>query len=290
MFTSRLLLSAFLLFALAPAEQSYRAEIEQWRHRREANLKSEDGWLTVAGLFWLKEGKNSVGTAPDSDIILPAASAPPHVGEFYFHGGVTTFQAAPGVNVTVNGKPATRAGMAPDTSGSPDMLQLNQLTMFVIERGHRYGIRLKDKNSARRKEFTGLKYFPVKERYRVRARFVPYAPARMIAVPNILGDTEMQSSPGYVVFTLSGRECRLDPVAEDGSLFFIFKDLTSRKETYPTGRFLNTGMPKNSQVVLDFNKAYNPPCAFTPFATCPLPPKQNLLPIRIAAGELRYGH
>jgi uncharacterized protein (DUF1684 family) len=290
MLVLRLLLPAALLFVLQAGKQSYKAEIEQWRHAREANLRAENGWLTVTGLFWLKEGKNSVGTVPDSDIILPAASAPPHVGEFYFHSGVTTFQGAPGVNVTVNGKPAARAGMVADTSGSPDILQLNQLTMFVIQRGRRYGIRLKDKSSARRKEFAGLKYYPVNERYRVRARFVPYTPPKIIAVPNILGDTEMQASPGYVVFTLNGRRCRLDPVAEDGSLFFIFKDLTSGKETYPTGRFLNAEMPKNGQVVLDFNKAYNPPCAFTPFATCPLPPKQNLLPIPIEAGELRYGH
>lgn len=191
MFTSRLLLSAFLLFAVAPAEQSYKAEIERWRQEREANLKAEDGWLTVAGLFWLKEGKNSVGTAPGNDIILPPASAPARVGEFEFHGGATTFQAAPGVTVTVNGQPATRTVMKPDSSGSPDVLQLNQLTMFVIERGQRYGIRLKDKNSTRRKEFAGLKYFPIRERYRVRARFLPYVPPKMIPVPNILGDTEM---------------------------------------------------------------------------------------------------
>jgi uncharacterized protein (DUF1684 family) len=160
----------------------------------------------------------------------------------------------------------------------------------VIERGNRYGIRLKDKNSELRKAFTGLKYFPPLEEYRVKARFVPYDPPKMIPVPNILGQVDEEPSPGYVVFMLNGRECRLDPVTEGDSLFFIFKDLTSGKETYPPGRFLNTEMPQNGEVVLDFNQAYNPPCAFTPYATCPLPPEQNKLPIAIEAGELRYGH
>jgi uncharacterized protein (DUF1684 family) len=160
--------------------------------------------------------------------------------------------------------------------------------MFVIQRGDRYGIRLKDKNSRFRREFTGLHYFPVREQYRLTARFVP--DARKIPIPNILGQTESVSSPGYVEFTLDGRKLRLTPVEESpGSLFFIFRDLTSGKETYGSGRFLDTDMPKNGQVVLDFNKAYNPPCAFTPFATCPLPPKENRLPVRIEAGEMKYG-
>jgi uncharacterized protein (DUF1684 family) len=162
--------------------------------------------------------------------------------------------------------------------------------MFVIQRGNRFGVRLKNKNSESRKTFTGLKYFPVNDAYRVVAKFVPYDPPMTIAVPNILGDTEQEPSPGYVEFMLNGQKCRLDPVSEGDELVFIFRDLTSGKETYPSGRFLFTAMPKNGEVALDFNKAVNPPCAFTPFATCPLPPKQNHLPIRVEAGELRYGH
>ena len=271
-------------------QAAYRAEIERWRERREASLKSDDGWLAVAGLFWLKHGINTVGTGEGNDIILPAGSAPAKVGTFDMHDGIVTFQAAPEASPTVNGTPATAATLKPDSSESPDVLRLNDLTMFVIQRGGRYGIRLKDKNSGMRKTFTGLRYFPVKEEYRVRARFVPYDPPKSIAVPNILGQIEQTPSPGYVEFTLNGHELRLDPVTEGDSLFFIFKDLTSGKETYPPGRFLNTEMPKNSEVMLDFNKAYNPPCAFTPYATCPLPPEQNKLSIAIEAGELRYGH
>ena len=268
----------------------YNAEIDRWHHNREASLKADGGWLTVAGLFWLKDGKNTVGTDKASDIVLPMNSAPAAVGEFTFHEGQTRFEAAPGVKVTVDGKPAISEMLKPDSAGEPDVLQVDDLTMFVIHRGNRFGIRLKDRNSEMRKAFTGLKFFPPDESYRVRAKFVPYNPPKMIPIPNILGETEEEASLGYVEFTLNGHPCRLDPVTEGESLFFIFKDLTSGKETYPPGRFLNTEMPKDGEVTIDFNKAYNPPCAFTPFATCPLPPKQNQLAVRIEAGELRYGH
>jgi uncharacterized protein (DUF1684 family) len=278
----------FLLLQVSAPD--YKAEIERWRQEREAGLKADGGWLTVAGLFWLKEGKNTVGTDKSNAIILPVGSAPATVGDFEFHDGQTMFRAAPGAAVTVNGEPATSALLKPDTSGALDIVRVNDLTMFVIHRGKRFAIRLKDKNSETRKKFSGLKVFPPDERYRVQAKFVPYNPPKMIPIPNILGETEEEASPGYVEFTLNGHACRLDPVTEGDSLFFIFKDLTSGKETYPPGRFLNTPMPKNGEVTLDFNQAYNPPCAFTPYATCPLPPKQNQLAVRIEAGELRYGH
>ncbi|HEV2176009.1 MAG TPA: DUF1684 domain-containing protein [Terriglobia bacterium] len=288
------LLLAVVVAAGTPAtEPSYQAEIARWRERREAGLKADDGWLTLAGLFWLKDGSNTVGADAASDIVLPKGSAPDLVGEFDFHAGKTSFQAAPGVTIQVNGQ-SLQQGTSPvlkaDSADSPDVLQINDLTMFVIQRGDRYGIRVKDKNSEVRKRFKGLKYYPANEAYRVKAKFVPYNPPKMIPVPNILGQVEDTPSPGYVEFTLNGHACRLDPVTEGDSLFFIFKDLTSGKETYPPGRFLDTAMPKDGVVVLDFNKAYNPPCAFTPYATCPLPPEENKLGIAIEAGELRYGH
>jgi uncharacterized protein (DUF1684 family) len=289
LFSKLVFLGSSFLF-LQMSAPSYKTEIERWRHEREAGLKADDGWLTVAGLFWLKDGKNTAGTNKSNSIALPEGSAPATLGVFEFHNGQTLFQAMPGVRIRVNGKPVTSATLKPNTSGLPDIVQINDLTMFVIQRGKRFGIRLKDKNSEMRKAFAGLKFFPPDERYRVRAKFVPYVPPKMIPIPNILGETEEEASPGYVEFTLNGHACRLDPVTEDDSLFFIFKDLTSGKETYPPGRFLNTQMPESGEVTLDFNKAYNPPCAFTPFATCPLPPKQNQLAIRIEAGELRYGH
>ena len=291
MWMSRTFLVALPLLVLQASSPSYQTEIEQWRREHESNLKADDGWLTVVGLFWLKQGENTVGTDRRSAVVLPQGSASLQAGSFQFHNDTTSFQPAAGVNWTVNGQPVnSRVTLRPDSSESPDVLCLNDLTMFVIQRGNRFGVRLKNKNSESRKTFTGLKYFPVNDAYRVVAKFVPYDPPMTIAVPNILGDTEQEPSPGYVEFMLNGQKCRLDPVSEGDELFFIFRDLTSGKETYPSGRFLFTAMPKNGEVALDFNKAVNPPCAFTPFATCPLPPKQNHLPIRVEAGELRYGH
>ena len=290
MYYPRFIILGLSFLLLQVTTPSYKAEIEQYRQKREAGLKADGGWLTVSGLFWLNEGVNTVGTDKSKTIVLPEGSAPGSVGVFEFHDGQTIFRADPGVKVTVNGAPATSATLKPDTAGAPGVLQVNDLTMFVIKRGQRFAIRMKDKNSPMRRHFTGLKFFPPDERYKVTARFVPYTPPKMIPLPNILGETEQEASPGYVEFTLNGHPCRLDPVTEDDTLFFIFKDLTAGKETYPSGRFLNTPMPVNGEVTLDFNKAYNPPCAFTPYATCPLPPQQNILAIRVEAGELRYGH
>jgi uncharacterized protein (DUF1684 family) len=278
-----------LLLVNAAPQAPYQTAIEQWRQQREADLKADSGWLTVAGLFWLKEGKNTAGTDASCDIVLPRG--PANAGVFEFHNGKTSFLPAPGAAVTVNGKPAGPfAALRPDTEGHPDQVKLESLTMYVIHRGQRYGIRMKDTESEFRKEFTGLHWFPVNESYRVTAKFVRNDRGKTIAVPNILGETEQDASPGYVVFTLNGQSLRLDPIVEGKELFFIFHDETSGKETYPPGRFLYTDLPKDGKVELDFNKAYNPPCAFTPFATCPLPPKQNRLPVRIEAGELNYGH
>ena len=259
-----------------------------------ARLRADDGWLTVAGLFWLKEGVNSAGSAAASAIVLPRV--PAHVGDFEFQDGKTTFKADPAVAVNVNGKPATSlaattAALRSDSDpGGPDKVTVGRLTMFVIHRGARDAIRLKDLDSEFRGSFKGLHWYPVREDYRVVARWVAYDKPHNIAVPNILGETEQEPSPGYAVFTLHGHEYRLDPLLEGNQLFFIFRDQTSGKETYGSGRFLYTDLEKEGKVVIDFNKAYNPPCAFTPYATCPLPPKQNRLAVRLDAGELNYAH
>ena len=274
-----------------PDDDAYRKEIEQWRVKREDRLKADGGWLTVAGLFWLHEGDNTVGSDPASDVVLPEG-APASAGVIAFHDGVSKLTLKPGVEATSDGKPVESLQLDPDTSGSPDVITMGSLSFYVIQRGDKYGIRLKDLNSRFRKEFTGLSWYPVKESYRVTASFTPYDPPREIAVPTVLGTVEKMPSPGYVEFTLDGTTVRLDPVIEDPSdpvLFFIFRDATSGKETYHSGRFLYADMPANGKVVLDFNKAYNPPCVFTPYATCPLPPEHNRLSIPIEAGELSYG-
>ena len=268
---------------------AYQAEIESWRRDRESRLKADDGWLTVAGLFWLKEGANSFGTDAASDVVLPERSAPAHAGVFEFRSGQVTVKASAGAGLKSGDKPVTKLVMTPDTPGPATEIRLNDLTMFVIKRGDRYAIRVRDKNSPMRREFTGLKWYPPKESWKITAKFVAHPKPRILSVPNIVGISEEMTSPGVAVFRVNGKEYRLEPVNSDNRLFFIFKDRTSGHGTYPAGRFLYSEMPKNGEVVLDFNKAYNPPCAFTPYATCPLPPKQNQLPIAIEAGELHYG-
>jgi uncharacterized protein (DUF1684 family) len=281
-----------LVFAAAAAAQphsGYESSVRQWRSAYENSLRADDGWLTLAGLFWLKEGANSAGTAPGSDILLPPGSAPARAGEFDFRGNITLFRAAAGAGVMVNGHPATEAPLIADTDGVPSLVQIGGLTMMVIHRGKRYGIRVKNKQSPVRLHFTGLRWYPVKPQYRIAAEFHAYPQPRRIAIPNVLGDTEPLPSPGYAAFTVGGVRVRLFPVTEDGRLFFIFRDRTSGKATYGSGRFLDADMPVNGKVTLDFNEAYNPPCAFTPYATCPLPPASNRLSVAIEAGEKKYG-
>ncbi len=287
---------ALVVAAIAPlaaADEAYRAEVRKWRADREARLKADGGWLTVAGLFWLKEGENRFGTDPAGDIVLPAGSAPAKAGVFTLEGERVTVSLLPGASGRVGGKPVEGSvALRADTSGASDVLDMGDLGMNVIERGRRYGIRLKDKNNPARKSFTGLKWFDIREEYRVEARWVAFPQPKPVNLPNVLGQVETMPSPGYAEFTLAGKPVRLDGVLESPQaeqLFFIMRDLTSGKETYGGGRFLYSDLPKGGKVVLDFNKAYNPPCAFTPYATCPLPPPQNRMPVRVEAGELAYG-
>lgn len=267
---------AVMCGVLCAASDAYRARIEEWRRQREAALTADGGWLTVTGLFWLHEGANTFGSASSSDMVLPPDPALGSGGAFLLSNGKVTLR--------MNGQ---MRELRLDSPGKPDAVTLGSLTMFVIRRGGKYGIRLKDNNSRLRKEFTGLHYFPVREDYRIRTRLVP--DSRKIPILNVLGQVEDTPSPGYVEFEMHGRKLRLTPVEETPhELFFIFRDLTAGQETYASGRFLDTELGKDGEVVLDFNKAYNPPCAFTPYATCPLPPKENRLAVRIEAGELKY--
>ena len=292
---ARLLIGLFILTLstaiAADATNDYPQQIEAWRAQREKNLRSEDGWLTLAGLFWLKEGSNTIGAGETNDFILPAGDAPNVLGEIRLTGKQVTFRNLSGDVVSVNNKPIS--GVVPlhyDESDNSDVVRAGSVSFYVILRGGRLAIRAKDSKSRALKEFKGTEFFPVNPAYRFEAKFIP-SPAK-IAIPSIIGQTEEDDSPGIVEFTLNGKTYRLRPVMEGDTLFFIFKDLTSHKETYQPGRMLNTAQPEHGVVILDFNQAYNPPCAFTPYATCPLPPKENILSVRIEAGELRYqqGH
>ena len=285
--TTCVLIIAFVLVISVPAD--YRAEIEKYREERVAELTAPNGWLAVQGLFWLHEGDNTAGSDASVDVRLPAR-APKRLGVFTLKDRAVTFTADPAAAVTSAGKPVTSFTFDP-RAGEESAIVSSGLTLFMIRRADRIGLRMLDPDGPARKNFRGLKYFPLDPAYRVRATFVPYDAPKKVPVPNVLGQLVSMDSPGYVEFTLKGKKYRLEPVYETSAhtdLFFIFKDLTSRTETYEAGRFLHTPLPSGGIVDLDFNRAYNPPCAFTEFATCPLPIKDNQLQVRIPAGELRH--
>jgi len=268
--------------------RDYTASIEKWRTESEAKLKSDTGWLTVSGLFWLKEGKNTFGSAPGNDLVLPKG-VPAQVGYFLRTGKRIGVTVNPGVPVTLVGKPVTKIdALVNDDNAKEDILVLGDLSLLVIDRGTKIGIRMRDKNSDLRKNFTRKTWFPVDPSYRVMAKFIPQ-PERVIRIPNIVGELEEHKAIGLTEFVIKRKTYRLEPVLADGQFFYIFKDKTAGKQTYGAGRYLYSAMPKDGKVEMDFNKAYNPPCVFTPYATCPLPLKLNQLDIPLPVGELKYG-
>jgi uncharacterized protein (DUF1684 family) len=271
-------------------QASFSTDNQKWRQHRNDELKAEDGWLTVVGLFWLKEGTTTIGTDPKHvDLALPLNSAPAKVGSLQFAQGVVTFRSSEGAVVQVNDKPVQEYVMTFDSDKPPDQFKVGSLKLGVIKRGNRYGLRVRDKNSPARLHFKGLKWFPARVNYRIIATFTAYDEPKEIKIMNVLGDELKLKTPGLLTFTLNGQKFELRPVIEDEKkLFIIFRDLTAGKTTYPAGRFLYADLPKDGKVVLDFNRAENPPCAFTEFATCPLPPRQNFMNISINAGERTY--
>jgi uncharacterized protein (DUF1684 family) len=285
--TTCVLIIALVFGISGPAD--YRTEIEKYRKDRVAELTAPNGWLAVQGLFWLHEGDNTAGSDASSEVRLPPR-APKRLGVFTLKDRAVTFAADPAAAVTSAGKPVTSFTFDP-RKGEDSAIASSGLTLFMIRRGDRVGLRMLDPDGPARKNFHGLKYFPLNPAYRFRATFVPYETPKKVPVPNVLGQLVSMDSPGYVEFTVKGTKYRLEPVYETSAhtdLFFIFKDLTSRTESYEAGRFLHTPLPSAGIVDLDFNRAYNPPCAFTAFATCPLPIKENQLQVRIPAGELRH--
>ena len=280
------------LFTSAHAQTNYVKAIEKWRGDHESDLKKETGWLTVAGLFWLKDGINTVGAGPDFDIRLTDNFKKGKFGEIDFKNGAATLKVDDGVETQSDGKSIlTTIQLVSDEKGKPTEIRAGSQTFYLIKREDRFGIRLKDSQSKARLEFKGQHWFPIDESYKVTARFESFAEPKEVAVPNVLGGNFKMKSPGVLKFTLKGKEYSLQPVTEeDETLFIIFRDTSSLNETYKSGRFLYADKPVNGEAVLDFNKAENPPCAFTPFATCPLPPPQNVLEVEIKAGDKRYDH
>lgn len=285
------LLLACLVGTVSLHADDYPATIAQWRSERVGRLTAPDGWLSLIGLHWLQVGDNSVGSAEDNRIRLSAGAA--YLGTVRLTAdGKAGFLAAPASLANVDGVAAGEHPVELSYGvGKPSLVAARNVSFFVIKRGEKIGLRVRDSESARRTGFAGIDYFDIDPSWRIEATWVPFAPPRMIPITNVLGQTSTMPVPGKAVFTRAGRTLELLPVLEGGPddpLFFIIADETSGTETYGASRFLYAEPPKDGKIVLDFNRAQNPPCAFTPFATCPLPPKENRLPIRVTAGEKVY--
>ncbi len=275
----------------AQTPTAYRKQIEKWRQDRIARLTAPDGWLTLVGLYWLEPGVNRFGTASDNDVIFPTSTgAPAHIGQFDLVNGKVTVKISHGA-VTEDGKPVRTLALASDADGNPTELRLGHLLFYVIERGGRLGVRLKDSQAEARVHFKGIKHYPVEPKWRIVARFEPYNPPKVIPIATEAGTVAEEPSPGALVFEYNHKSYRLDALTEEGTkdFFIIFRDHTSGRETYGGGRSLYAPPPgPDGTTILDFNKAYNQPCAFTHFATCSIPPPQNDLPFPVTAGEKAY--
>ncbi|MBI3181916.1 MAG: DUF1684 domain-containing protein [Myxococcales bacterium] len=275
----------------AEAQRALEEELQRWSARRVESLTKEDGWLSLAGLCWLEEGTHALGSDPSSHCRFPPR-APGKLGTVARKGEEVSLELAPRVAAKMSGAPVERAVLWPGRAEGSEgpRVEVGPVTFFVIRRGDRLALRLIDRESEARRSFPGIERFPAAPEWVVTARFEPTAEPQKLRIQNIVGLTEEMAVPGALVFSAGGRELRLLPVAEPGddSLFIMFADLTTGKETYGAGRYLSAELPKDGKVKLDFNRAYNPPCAFTSFATCPLPPAQNRLPIRVEAGEKAF--
>lgn len=273
--------------------KAYAREMEQWRAQRLAELNSETGWLTLIGLYWLKEGPNTLGIGPENDIVLPKEKLSSKLGAFVVTNGVVKFETPLANTFFVNDQPISSLELKSDAEDKPTVITLGSITFQIIKRGDKLGVRIKDKDNPARTNFSGLEFFPTDLKWRLDGQFEPYNPPKPMPITNVLGMESSESSPGAVKFNVEGKEYRLDAITEKGETryFMIIADKTSGKETYPAGRYIYVDPPDASgHLIIDFNKAYSPPCAFTKFATCPLPPRQNRLPVAIEAGEKYQRH
>jgi uncharacterized protein (DUF1684 family) len=273
---------------------SYKHSIEQWQAGRVERLTAPDGWLSLIGLEWLKEGANRVGSAVDNDIVLGAG--PAHLGVVTLaHDGSMRIALDKDSGATIDGKAVMEATLVDDlhagADAAPTRVSFGTASFYVIDRDGRKGLRVKDTEAPTRKHFVGIDAFPIDPSWRIEATWVPAQPGEMLEMGSVIGTIDKYPVPGKLEFTRDGKHFEILPVIEvpgDAQYFIVFADRTSGKETYGAARFLYIDPPKDGKVVLDFNKAYNPPCAFTPFATCPLAPPENRLDLRVTAGEKNY--
>lgn len=292
MFKSLLLFSVlwgdFSLMS-ATTNDEHIKQIEAWRSQRIERLTAPDGWLSLVGLPWLKEGKNTLGSAPDNDIIL--AKAPTHLGVVTLAQDKVSIELTPGVDAFIDGKKQQMAQLHDDSHAKPTTISYATVSFYLLHRGDQWGLRVKDSAATTRVQFQGIDYFTIDPTWRVEAQWQAYDPPHTLEMSTVIGTVEKYPVPGKAIFTRDGHIYELLPVIEnpgDKELFIVFADRTSGKETYGAARFLYADMPKDGKIIIDFNKAYNPPCAFTPYATCPLAPPENRLDLRIAAGEKKY--
>lgn len=291
-----ILLAALALLAACEQQRfpvtatGHATAIEAWQQKRADGLRAETGWLTLVGLYWLKPGENRFGSGADNALALEHPALPASAGTFLLENGKVTFSAAPGANITHEGEPVESIAMIDDQHPDATLLEAGSLRFYVIERAGEYGVRVRDLESRARTQFAGLEYFPVSLAWRKEAHFSPWPQPRAMRIINILGMVDEMPSPGELVFEHDGAEYRLTALAapDDEQWFVMIADGTSGHETYGAGRYLYVDPPVDGVVLLDFNKAYNPPCAFTALATCPLPPPSNRLALRITAGEKNY--
>lgn len=277
---------------LAPA-YDHAADVAAWRKGRLDRLMKPDGWLSLIGLHWLIEGEQTLGHGAGNDIVL--AAGPDRFGTIRLHGAEVLFAAAVGgPQVMVSNSTAERSEggriwhvLASDASGNPSIVSIDTVSFLVIKRGDKFALRVRDSEAPTRKHFAGIEHFPVDSNWRIVADWTAHATPQSFGIQTVIGTIEEMPSPGFATFTRDGREYRIHPVIEEGSedLFIIFADRTSGKETYGPGRFVYAAWPKDGKIVIDFNKAYNPPCALNAFSTCPLPPPENRLDLRVTAGE-----
>ncbi len=265
---------------------AYKAELQEWQVGRLERLKAKTGYLNLVGLYWLKEGSNSIGSAPDNDVIF-TAGAPAHIGVATLQDGKATMTVADGVSVYADGEPVTGMAMGSDVQEDAVLFTTGSLAWFAIEREGHVGIRLRDYDLPAVANFEPIDMFPVATKYRVAARLRAYDEPRIVKVGTVIEGLGWEpESPGVLEFEIDGKPLELEVYESGESVFIVFGDATSGKDTYPAGRFLYAEKPLPGEVtVIDFNRAYNPPCAFNDFATCPVASPRNRLAIAIEAGE-----
>jgi uncharacterized protein len=286
---SRYVVATGAMIAWTMTGEEHEADVQAYRRARLARLTGERGWLTLIDKVWLAEGQHTIGADVHSDIVLPKDRAPARVGTITLAAGTVRLQVDSGADVFARGERVSALDLRSDEGGAPDDVTLGSLTLQLLKRGDAFALRVRDAESVARRQFPGIPTYPIDPAWRVVARLEAYDAAKEMAIEDGDGRVQSYRCPGVVHFEKDGRRASLLPLFErrDERLFVLFSDLTSRDETYGAGRFLYAPPPQEGRVVLDFNKAFNPPCAFTPYAVCPLPPPQNKLALRIEAGEKR---